>query len=490
MTVSAYTWCLSPTVGLLSLAQLFADLGVTILIQGVLDFVQEVGSDHESEGNQGDEDQHTDLLTALDLSNDVGDGADLLGFGDGAKVSSLLERGDLVGVLGDTEQNVGQSNDGNADSGTKLGDEGTKRSDDGIISFTVLPLIVLDGIHDGDHHDQVVSVESEVSKHVTDGDAPELHGIAGWNESADDEHGTVSDGRNDQHLEHERLTIDALGDSRIEDHQESGGHHTDGGEEGPEATFITELEVDVHGAKTVEADVLTYLLQQERNGDPAELIILGDDIDDLFEADGRNGFLFIGTIFLDTEEGGTQEQGSQETDDHGDLSVSVCGVASDGHAACGEQGDQNGSSGAAETGEQGGSGSDLITHMGIGSQGRDHSPEGDVMHGVGNGIQEVDHAEEDDEAVSLQVGIESKVDDQRSGHDTDGQPGLELTPLGSGAVDNVAHDRVVESIEDSSGYHDGTDGSQLAGSQLTGEHNVSQDKAGEQLIDHIASNRA
>ena len=112
------------------------------------------------------------------------------------------------------------------------------------------------------------------------------------------------------------------------------------------------------------------------------------------------------------------------------------------------------------------------------------------MHGVGNGIQEIDNAEEPHEAPALKVGVEGKIHDNGGRDYADDEPGLELAPAGAGALDYIAHNGVVERIENSGGDNDGGYRTELCVGEITGEQNEGHDAAGEQKVHHVTADGA
>ena len=112
------------------------------------------------------------------------------------------------------------------------------------------------------------------------------------------------------------------------------------------------------------------------------------------------------------------------------------------------------------------------------------------MHGVGNGIQEIDNAEEPHEAPALKVGVEGKIHDDGGRDYADDEPGLELAPAGAGTLDYIAHNGVVERIENSGGDNDGGYRTELCVGEITGEQNEGHDTAGEQKVHHVTADGA
>ena len=65
------------------------------------------------------------------------------------------------------------------------------------------------------------------------------------------------------------------------------------------------------------------------------------------------------------------------------------------------------------------------------------------MHCVCNTVCEVYDTEEPDECPAFESDIECQVHNDRSAEDTDDQPWLVFAPAGPGALNDVAHQRVV-----------------------------------------------
>lgn len=106
---------------------------------------------------------------------------------------------------------------------------------------------------------------------------------------------------------------------------------------------------------------------------------------------------------------------------------------------------------AADHGAGAGDHGHQIAHLGIGAEGRDHRPEGDVHHGVGHAPENIE-----DGTVGHHPGGTQKlggIKEQQEHHDgiehgADQDPGTELAPAALGIVHNPPHDRVIEGIPD------------------------------------------
>ena len=191
------------------------------------------------------------------------------------------------------------------------------------------------------------------------------------------------------------------GDGGIEDHQKGGGGHAHGGEQGVKPAGVAELEIDIGGAKAAQHQVQSDLLDQEDEGDPHQLVVGGNGVENLFEADGGRGLLHIVPPLPGAENGEGQEQRGQQADHQGDAAIGHRGAAADGQGAGGEHGDEDGGGGAADAGKESGPGGELVAGVGIGAEGRHHAPIGDVMHGVGDGVEEVHQTEKPHKAPAL-----------------------------------------------------------------------------------------
>ena len=78
----------------------------------------------------------------------------------------LLQRRNLVGVAGNVEQQIGCRCQDSGQCGGKLCDEWAKGSDDGFIPRPEFVLIIFHRIEDGDHHNQVIAILTEIGEHV------------------------------------------------------------------------------------------------------------------------------------------------------------------------------------------------------------------------------------------------------------------------------------------------------------------------------------
>ena len=112
------------------------------------------------------------------------------------------------------------------------------------------------------------------------------------------------------------------------------------------------------------------------------------------------------------------------------------------------------------------------------------------MHRVGDRVHEIYDPEEPDEAPALKIGVEGEVYDDARREYADNEPGLELAPAGACALDDVAHDGVVERIEDSCGNNDGGNRGELRIGEAAGEEDEGHYAACEEEIHHVAADRA
>ena len=112
------------------------------------------------------------------------------------------------------------------------------------------------------------------------------------------------------------------------------------------------------------------------------------------------------------------------------------------------------------------------------------------MHRVRDAVREVDDAEEYDERPALKRRVERQEYDNGRGKYACQKPRLEFAPFRAGALDDVAHDRIVQRIEDTCCDHDSGDSKQLRVCELLCEHDVREEATGEQVVHHVAANSA
>ena len=101
------------------------------------------------------------------------------------------------------------------------------------------------------------------------------------------------------------------------------------------------------------------------------------------------------------------------------------------------------------------------------------------MHGVGYRVHEVHHAEEPYKGPALELHVEHEIYHHGGGEDAYDHPGLEFSVAGTGALYDVAHYGVVESVEDTGRNHYGGDGGELGGGEKAGEEHEGEQLAGE-----------
>ena len=112
------------------------------------------------------------------------------------------------------------------------------------------------------------------------------------------------------------------------------------------------------------------------------------------------------------------------------------------------------------------------------------------MHGVGYRIHEVDDTEEPYEAPALQIGVKRKVHDHGGGYYADDEPRLELAPACACTLDDVAHDGVVQRVENSCRDNDCGYRTELCVGEVAGEENKCHNAAREQEIHHVTADCA
>ena len=112
------------------------------------------------------------------------------------------------------------------------------------------------------------------------------------------------------------------------------------------------------------------------------------------------------------------------------------------------------------------------------------------MHGIGDAVHEIDDAKEDHKRPALQLHIEGQIDYHGGQQDADSKPRLEFAPPGTGALDDVAHDRVIEGVKYAGRYHDDGDRGQLRGGELMGKKDECQKVTGDKVVHHVTSDSA
>ena len=157
---------------------------------------------------------------------------------------SALERGDPVGVARDAEDEIRRGRDRHDDRGGELCEERAQGGDDRLVALAAEVFVILHGVDERDHHNEIEPVLTEVCDHVARGEDPELHHAAGKRQPGDDHNG-VADDREQHELIHHMLAAEALGEHRIEDHKKRGRRETDGVEERIQPALIPEGEVHI-----------------------------------------------------------------------------------------------------------------------------------------------------------------------------------------------------------------------------------------------------
>ena len=446
--------------------------------------VKNVCQDHTGSRHDGHEQKKFHNFPVGGAVHHIADGGKLVRFRDQIPGGLVLQIRDLIGISRNTENDVGQVRQQDDERRSHFGKEGTQRRDDGLFPLAELVFVVFHRVDDGDHHDEIVAVLAEVGQCIACHHDPELH-HARRQEECRDEHQSVAHHSDARHDLHEILPVDLPGNGRIEDHQKCRGEHADDTEGGEESSFVSVIKVDVGCTQAADDETVADLLDQEDQCNPFHLIVLRQCLNNFSEVERLHFRRLVISMFPNTEDGKGQEQRCQDAGDEGDGTVGRCRVSSNGIAADGIHGDQNGSQSSADTGTQGGTGGELVPTVGVRRQRRDQSPVGDVVHGVGNTVQEINDPEEPHEAPSLQIRIKGQVHHHGRGDDADDEPGLEFAPPCSRLFNDISHDGVVQSVKDTGCHHDGRNGSELRIGQGPGKQDEGHEAVGKQIVDGV-----
>ena len=457
--------------------------------------VKKIGDQHQQEGQHGHDKEKTAALIGHHILQQGRDLLILAGFGDQLLIALHFQIGDSVGEVQSIEKDVSQVRDRNIQRGGELGNKGTERGDDAFVPCAAFILIVFHGIHDRDHHDEVKAVLPEVGEHIAYGQHKELEVVSEGEgrtllHNKADQHEDIAEGTDEHHHVHKPFALQTAGDGGIEDHQETGDGHADDLEEGEETALVAKLHVNVVHPNAGEDDAVADLLDQEDERDPQQLIVSGNGAPDLFEADGGHRLHAGVALLLDAYDGDGEESRREDGDHQGNHAVSRDGVSADGVLAVGEHGDQDRCGQAADTGKQRRSCGEFVPGICIGAEGGNHALVADVMHGVSDAVEEIHDAEENDEGPAAEPYVEGQIDDDGSRDDADDQPGLEFAPASAGAFDDIAHDRVVQRVENTGGDHDDGDHTKLGSVQALGVEHKEHEKACDQIVDHVPANGA
>ena len=161
----------------------------------------------------------------------------------GAEFRLLLERGDLVRLRGNVENQVCKRSQCHDQRAAHLRQKRTHGRDDRFVSVSRLQLVVLDRVHDGDHHDEVESVQTQVDDHVADRHDNEAEGIRRHNNAAEHFDHTADDDHD--HAEgHQLLSCKSARKRRINKHQNRRRRDADHREDGIQAALIAVAEVN------------------------------------------------------------------------------------------------------------------------------------------------------------------------------------------------------------------------------------------------------
>ena len=139
----------------------------------------------------------------LDPGQKLGDFGTLLLGGDLACVGRLLQICNAIGIVNDIEDDIGDIGNCHRQGGGQLGQKRTERGNDALISGSVPVLVVFDRVHDGDHHDQIKAVLTEIRKHIAERQKDELQ-VPAMHRQAREKHDHIAD-PGDQHQDAHQL---------------------------------------------------------------------------------------------------------------------------------------------------------------------------------------------------------------------------------------------------------------------------------------------
>ena len=133
-------------------------------------------------------------------------------------------------------------------------------------------LIIFHGIDDGDHHDQIETILSEVGHHVGGCYKPETDSRIRNNPSTH-KSCAITESRNTKQDAHQLFSCDLSCDHRIENHHKCRGDHADCIEDGIQATAVTIIQIDIRRSKTTLGKLISNLLNHKCSSNPHQLII-------------------------------------------------------------------------------------------------------------------------------------------------------------------------------------------------------------------------
>ena len=273
----------------------------------------------------------------------------------------------------------------------------------------MLILVVLHGVDDGDHHNEIVAVLAKVGQHVSYHDEPVFDHVPAGQKQARQQHQQITGHGDQRHDAHQLFPANLAGDGRIAHHQDGGGGHAHRGEQGVQAALIAEIKVDIGGTDAAHHKAIADLLNQKDQRDPHQLVVAGDGGENLLETDGRYFLRGFDPAFLNTEDGAAQKQRRENAHHQCNASEGHIGAAADGQATGGEHGNEHRGRRAADACKQRRPGGELVALIRVGTESGHHAPVGNIVHGIGNAVEQIDHTEEPHEIPALQIGIEGQI---------------------------------------------------------------------------------
>ena len=199
----------------------------------------------------------------------------------------------------------------------------------------------------------------EVRKHIAARQQPELRIPAGKQQPRC-QHQRVTNRGNAHHDVHQPLPGHVPGNHRIEHHQEGRCRHAYHCKDRVQPAAIAVAQIDVRGANAGGGQTVAYLLNQEDQRDPQQLIVACDRADDLAEADGRSLLGLLFTMLPHAENGEAQEQRRKQADDQRNPSIRRGCVAAQRHVAGGQHRNDYAGQRRAHTRKQRGPGGEAV----------------------------------------------------------------------------------------------------------------------------------
>ena len=242
----------------------------------------------------------------------------------------MFKVGNLLGIAGDTADQIGNIVDGNYYCASHFRNERTDGRHQRFLALAVQILVVLHRVDDGDHQNEIVGIVAEVGCHIAEGKNPAFQsGVGGRHQHPDQQHSAITCCGDKQHLLHEFFAGGFAGKHRINHHQNSCRCQTESGEIGIKPAFVSKIEIDEGRSHSADREIISDLLEEEDHSDPDQLIIAFENVNDFFETERSRRLGADFTPLPNTEDREAEESRGKNADDQSNTAIGIGSVSAE-----------------------------------------------------------------------------------------------------------------------------------------------------------------